>query len=289
MAEITFAVCTVHTQLYRGSSAHIKHGCPNAVVFQTGFGIVKALIIEEFGVITEFFTGICDAILFKRDVTVIRLDYEITVFYRDIACIHDDRPIQAFPSDHSGMETSIQIACRIDVHLQFGFAFYIDIGTVCPYCIIGACAVGHIRRVGHLFPVLGKLDLCLLDITQVSIDVKGGSVQDGNAVGVGAFRRYDSRHRIILDRTFTVFFPLTPIVIQNRVIRFVDTAEVVGFCINSRAVINDNFSLCVYCRSTVCLQIQPHFSVGFEVTVGVKRRVRGIHGKLSVAGHRDPA
>ena len=268
---------------------HIKHGCLNAIVFPVVvLRPIEGLIIEEFGVITEIFTGIFHAILFKREVSVNRLDDDITVLYRDIACIHDDRPIQALPSDHSGMETSIQIACRIDVHLQFGFAFYIDIGAVCPYCIIGACAVGHIQRVGHLFPVFGKLNLCLRDITQMSIDVKGGAVQDGNAVGVGAYRRYDSRHRIILDRTFTVVF-LTPIVIQNRVIRFVDTAEVVGFCINSRAVINDNFSLCVYCRSTVCLQIQPHFSVGFEVTVGVKRRVRGIHGKLSVAGHRDPA
>ena len=186
------------------------------------------------------------------------------------------------------METSKQIGCRIEVHLQFGISFYIDIGAVCPYCIIGACAVGLVRLVGHIFLVFGKLNLCLLDITQVSFDVKGGAVQDGNAVGVGASRRYDSRHRIILDRTFFVVF-LAPIVRQNRVIRFVDTAEVVGFCINSRAVINDNFTLCVDCRGSVCRQIQLHFSFGFEVTVGVKRRVRGIHGQLSTAGHRDPA
>ena len=47
--------------------------------------------------------------------------------------------------------------------------------------------------------------------------------------------------------------------------------------------------MCVDCRGSVCRQIQLHFSFGFEVTVGVKRRICGIHGKLSAAGHREPA
>ena len=134
------------------------------------------MIIEEFGVITEIFTGICHAILFKRVVCVNRLDYDITVLYRDIACIHGDRSIQALPSDHNGMEKSIQTVCRFEVHLQFGIAFYIDIGSVCPYRIIGTCAVGQIFLVGHIFLVLGKLKPCLHGITQVRVYFKGGSV-----------------------------------------------------------------------------------------------------------------
>ena len=85
MADIAFAVCTSHIQLYRGSSAHIKHRWLNAIVFQAGAGVIEGLIMEEFGVITESFTGICYAILFKRDVRVIRLDDDITVLYRDTA------------------------------------------------------------------------------------------------------------------------------------------------------------------------------------------------------------
>ena len=85
MADIAFAVCTSHIQLYRGSSAHIKHGCLNAIVFQAGVGVIEGLIMEEFGVITEVFTGIGQAILYKRVVIVNRLDYDITVLYRDSA------------------------------------------------------------------------------------------------------------------------------------------------------------------------------------------------------------
>ena len=50
MADIAFAVCTSHIQLYRGSSAHIKHGWLNAIVFQAGAGVIEGLIMEEFGV-----------------------------------------------------------------------------------------------------------------------------------------------------------------------------------------------------------------------------------------------